>query len=56
VFIGGKSPAAITQRILSHLITTNVAEKLSLTGKGKKAKAGIKDTLFHRLLFGIKIN
>jgi len=51
IYIGGKSASAITQRILNHLIENSVACKISLTGKGKKAEQGIKDTPVHHLLF-----
>ncbi|CAL8138426.1 unnamed protein product [Orchesella dallaii] len=50
--IGGANISGITQRVLASLISNRVAELMSLTGRGKKTKAGIKGTSLHLLIYG----
>ncbi|CAL8127297.1 unnamed protein product [Orchesella dallaii] len=50
--IGGANIAGITQRVLASLISNRVAELMSLTGRGKKTKAGTKGTSLHLLIYG----
>ncbi|CAL8129440.1 unnamed protein product [Orchesella dallaii] len=50
--IGGQSIPSITTKLLSTLMTNELASFLSLTGKGKKTQAGIQGTPLISLIYG----
>ncbi|CAL8129069.1 unnamed protein product [Orchesella dallaii] len=50
--IGGQSIPSITTKLLSTLMTNELASFLSLTGKGKKTQAGIQGTPLIALIYG----
>lgn len=49
---GGGSVAEITKRILRALVSDDVGNILSLTGKGSKSQAGVKDEPVLKLIIG----
>jgi len=48
--IGGKDIPETTRRIMSSIMTTNVARKMNFAGRG--GKKGIRDTRILRVIIG----
>jgi hypothetical protein len=50
--LGGKGTKDITSHILKKLFSPSFANKLSLTGRGKKTDFGLKDTAALAVIYG----